>query len=57
MVVYDVENNCLRIYNGTKWARIGEQSEIVPFLLPTNQTTQTANGSITPTSVATGCCR
>jgi hypothetical protein len=56
MVVYDSEFNCLRMHNGTKWVRIGEQADL--FAPPGSFTTQAAQsspyyGPIYPNSVIT----
>jgi Beta-propeller repeat len=49
MVVYDTEFNCLRIYNGTKWACSNDRVDL--FAPSGSFTTQTASGS--PEGIAT----
>jgi hypothetical protein len=51
MVVYDSEFNCLRMYNGSKWVRIGEQADL--NAIPGSFTTQTADGNIVPRNLIT----
>jgi Beta-propeller repeat len=51
MFVYDTEFNCLRMYNGTKWASITEQTDIGGP--PGSFTTQTAAGTMNVHAVAT----